>query len=1363
MPGEAVGSAYAVIKINLDENNVKGKFSSVADDMAGSATGMGTKIGTAMVAGIGVALAGVTALIGKSAMEWEKSMGGVFKTTGLDKGTEAANTLNDSLLTLYSTTKGASKLDISNVASGLGSLGIANDQVTGATKSILQAQGAFGVDAATATTQLGTISTLWAKQTAEAGGTAKMFDKAGSAINELGNKYPAAEKNLLSYLEVAGGIAGTFNQGYEATAAFGALLEGKGIKGSEAANALKSMTLEGLMAGSEQKFDKKTGQYVSGGFGYQYAADVLGIDDKTMKEKLSKDLYGTIIEISTAVSKLPITEFEKGEKLKKMFGAYGFTAASKLSGQEGQFKEMTATAEAGYAEGTSMSKEYERQTNNLTDSLSGLWNSIDTAGIKVFSDALQPAAEWVDKLAQYVRDATPAVVEFFKAFSSGDLSKVGKMINFDDIKNKALKAFQIIAGAAGVGLIISAVAKFGPVLLSAGRQFATMALTAVASFAKITVSAVVSSLITMVGWVSKTAASFLAVGVNAAAAFLSAKVSAVSSFVAMEASAVSAKLAFISTWAAALGPIVGIMGAVAGIAVALGALGYALDPSKFTIFNSTAVAAFNGIKDVVIDVWALIQAGDWAGVGDRLKTAFGDAIDFVKNLDWQGLGGEVVEMVGDGARAIIDTAFKLGDWIKSNVTGWISSGGPRRLGESIVDTIAGGIKSWMSSDVSIWDALKGVWGTAGEWLSLGYQIIAGIGSGIVGKVREYLTPAQNQFISFVQDITKAFFTLGDSIATAIGSGLDRAQAAAVAFVEWMAHNIPGVAASLSAAGVGTSTGAATPKTYTIVNAATNEKLASTTDESYVERLLTKYMEKGITGTVQVSSIGQRLGSNPNLATALSSMYGTRQDSSAFYTDEEAQAALNPGYSANVPDANVPGTQENLTPRTSVAENVGKTMGDAFSSTVDKGFKLTYTPISESLKNLNSDSRTTTLNYLEGLKWQTEADKASAGSTKEAGNFFSTSTIQAANLAALTSNTAANYFGAETIKAANSAAMAANSAAAGAASATVGAASQASALTHAAATALTLGGDAVRIGLTTSGQQIAVIGQVAQQQFTAAGGKWVSDSAAAGTAHVGAVTQAGVYHIGAMNQGAAIGLNAEAQKSNIAASSANATAAAWDASASKISNSSTELAGAGSKAASDFATGVGAAAGSFLSMIQGANLAASRANSGGSYSGGGNIGSATQSFTDCFFEGFTDSCTNMNINALKYTAPNGQISYINPMDNAGVRSLGGSSGQVIAGSSVGVASSVSNYKLPAYLMAKGGNPTRPTLALMAEKGEEMVLPHDITVGLKNMIANGGSGSNITIYPADVIIDGQKLAHITFKVGMKSAGTKGFQIV
>jgi hypothetical protein len=744
------------------------------------------------------------------------------------------------------------------------------------------------------------------------------------------------------------------------------------------------------------------------------------------------------------------------------------------------------------------------------------------------------------------------------------------------------------------------------------------------------------------------------------------------------------------------------------------------------------IAGVPKIKEFI----AALLSGDWDKVSSMMQSAFetgknkvievlGNLGERIKSLpwpEWMKAAGEAIinapwgewakkgiDLLAAGAKTAISAALKVGEWIYDKIKAWTDGGSPKKLGESIVDTIAGAIKGWLGSDKSIWESLKSVWGVASEWLSLGWEIIKGIGSGILGKISVYLAPAKNQFLDFVKDIGNSFYDLADVIASSIGGAIDEAGAAAARLVTWMGQNIPGVAAALSAVGIGTSSGtSATPQT---------------SEEKYMENLAATQKQKQREALIASG--------HPDLANQIKWMKPLGY--SVSFTDQELS-----GFAATNP---LPAGGESSKPWDSAAMDRkytgSQTATDQFENSVNKltdtlktdpDFEVVWKP----LKTVLADGRTAWNDRIDGEKTHLVSLKMTTG-------LIRTEQLEAANKQINLFNVAAAFNANLARQAATDAASITKQAASNAANNEYLASKASESIlvggSTTAANAIRLGGEvsanfttqagqAVKIGLDASGREIAIIGQVAQKQWTDGGNVLYNKVMASGEQITSSSSTAG----------ASIKAGGEASMSGgIYAGKAMSTGA------DSITTSTEGLAGALGTAAG--------ALGSIAASIMGGKTSIF-GGSGGSYTGGGNIGSATQTFNDCMFEGFTDTCTNMNINALKYTSPSGQVSYVNPMDNAAVRVLGGSGG----GSSSG-----GGYRLPAGLMARGGNPTKPTLALIAERGEEMVLPNDITVGMKNLIASGGSPGNVNV---SVYLDSRKMTDVVAKTIVSGARSKGF---
>jgi hypothetical protein len=138
--------------------------------------------------------------------------------------------------------------------------------------------------------------------------------------------------------------------------------------------------------------------------------------------------------------------------------------------------------------------------------------------------------------------------------------------------------------------------------------------------------------------------------------------------------------------------------------------------------------------------------------------------------------------------------------------------------------------------------------------------------------------------------------------------------------------------------------------------------------------------------------------------------------------------------------------------------------------------------------------------------------------------------------------------------------------------------------------------------------------------------------------------------------------------------------------------------------------------------------------GGSYSSDGGSSSSSSvvsgnssgaiQFTDCLFEGFTDSCTGVLVNPLIYTNPQGVTSYINPMT---YNETGGISNYQGAASS---GNSSSSYTLPAIFAARGAFlDDGPERVIAGEAGPELILPNKFTQLFTAMADDYAASPNI----------------------------------
>ncbi len=950
----------------------------------------------------------------------------------------------------------------------------------------------------------------------------------------------------------------------------------------------------------------------------------------------------------------------------------------------------------------------------------------------------------------------PAISEFIDAIATGDWDSAFEMITdaldtvfdkiidvsedvWDKFSEPAIKAFKIIVGGAGIGLVLIGLKNFGPAIVKVTTEFIRLGVQGALALGKIAVSGVISGMISLIGYASKTAATFVTMGIAAAGSFLSAKISAVSSFATMTASAITAKLAFLSTWAAAVGPIAGAVAGIALVAAGLGALGFALNPGKFTAFGKVVTDTFNGLKSVVSDCWNAINEGDFSAVATRLKEAFTDSVAYVKEIDWKALGSDIIGMVGDGAKAVIDGVLKIGDWIYTTANNWVKSGGPKELGNSIATFIIEGVKAIFSgSGSSIWDTIKGIFGTIKDWLSLGWQIAKGIATGIIEKISEAVAPAANHILAKMVEaaygIEKAFAITWNTIlvgaATLVSGILDAFSGIGATLSEYFSPVLDtlnsistkaGQIAGVTPLGYVSEAGshitaeqynkltAETQKKYypkyassdtsisSIVNAPTSSapKVVST-DTGFGSSYSPNYKTDTEINTAYGSGISPYTGkaidySNINLAYA-----GYLTGGKGFLSDELQSGSDNTVKMITINGDSVTWGGANQEVDKKLFDSISKYTLDYFTDEAihakSQAFANSLIPITESTKTAAEESLDSKRTEITEEKALLENDvkptiKSMMDGIISASDYQKTTST---NAAAISSDRI--LIGSQT-----------------------------------AATAIKLGGQvsanftsqagqAVQIGLTKSGQEIAVIGRVAQENFTKAGGDLYNKVQVTGSN----------FMVSGKNAGSSIEKSASASSTTFS----NGVSGATNTFSSGVSTATNGLVSGLGTAAGSLAAAIGGISSSIFSSLF-------KSGSGGSsYSGvSSSIGSATQTFNDCMFEGFTDTCTNMNINALKYTNPNGVVSYINPMtyidtggisnyigltsSNSGSTSVKSSSGNASISSgnfddpwmNAGKYASPSNYST--NWSAKGALFNKPAVTAIAESGREMVLPSDLT--------------------------------------------------
>jgi len=1064
----------------------------------------------------------------------------------------------------------------------------------------------------------------------------------------VANKYTIGAKDLTDAIVDASGSAvlrGTAND-IDSQIAFYALMNQYGIRPDLMRTALTSSVSTAGLAGESTARIKhalsKIGMQTRDAKGKKIAefsrADVasklLGVT-KSQYEKMAEENMGeTQIRLLDAIESLDVDRLTKNALGTGLFGSYAGREFSKL-GAGGALEKFREIQDVSKSSGGEVNRAYTNTIQTLNDqwdlmeqrlfSVKEVFGEIFTGpvlnGVKGFSESLKGAVQWLQQIVDSSRNLDGTVNTW---------EAVGKVV--DGLKQKfvdlggidLLKAGGITAGllliASNAGTVVAAVSKIP------------------AAFAAIPglIAPVIAGISTsLLGLATRVSAAFAGISIAP----------------------------LIATAGSVVSAIAGIAVVAGTVSLGLAAIGYSLAPEKFTYFNQVASEALNGVATVARQVYDDISRGDWGAAGDHLKTGFTNAIAWIQQINWSQLGGEIVTMIGDGANAVIGTALDLAGWIYDNLNSWATGGGPRKLGESIGNFIEDGFKTISTTDWGqyIDDAIN----MASDWAGLGWDIISQIGSGFLSGVAGAMTPAANSMIQIVVQAALEIYAvfaktwntiivLAAGAATSIGnafSGVGSTIAGylqpAIDAVESLVSKIAGI--NLPFIGnIGGAVGEVNPiiKYY-------NQDSGSTI--SVEEYNLRKAEGKNYKGYAAV----RMYDTNKTISQNTANIYDFIKSSDTFNKPLDVSTVTLPPTMSTI----VREPEEFLIPGFPVIDTSGwntnyagyrtggqgfvmdemKSAGEGYSYlTTDLGEDITY--LGDSFRMANDELKKI-LPYLIDFPTNTkELSQDIADSVMpipkdiRSASDYSRQTNTEINNAAKqafreydevqtranqTTKDSALYASEKTISASDF----------------VNASRRNNVLETNAMTKQNVAESysPVKIGLTASGQEIAVIGKVAQQQFEASGNKWVGDTQKSGFSFFTDATTGG-KNVEAGGKSAETSLIAGA-----------------DAAAQKLRNLEIRFGGGtggdgdGGSKSSNYVDPIIDRLGSVAGSVLGGFLPS------GLFKSSGTTTSTPDTMTVDNFEDMTCMGNRVMVNALKYTPPGGETTSYNPMDSVSIRS------------------------------------------------------------------------------------------------------------
>lgn len=341
-----------------------------------------SKLSTGMVAG-GTAVVGGLALATKAAMDWESAWTGVTKT--VDGSPEQMAQLESELRGLAKTLP-STHTEIAGVAEAAGQLGVAREDVSGFTKTMVDLGESTNLTAEDAATNIAQISNVMGTMGREGSEGVERF---GSALVALGNDGASTEAEILSMAQRISGAGATIGASESDVLALSNTLASMGVKAELGGGVTTRVLLKMRTAADE------------GGESLQAFADVAGTSADDFAAKFREAPMEALDLVAQGISRVN----EEGGNV---------TATLKDMGIKGteETQVMLALANSGtlladslklgasaWEENSALIDEAGKRYETAESRIKIAWNNIKDAGIEAGAVILPVVASIADGIA----------------------------------------------------------------------------------------------------------------------------------------------------------------------------------------------------------------------------------------------------------------------------------------------------------------------------------------------------------------------------------------------------------------------------------------------------------------------------------------------------------------------------------------------------------------------------------------------------------------------------------------------------------------------------------------------------------------------------------------------------------------------------------------------------------------------------------------------------------------------------------------------------------------------------------------------------------------------------------------------------
>lgn len=322
------------------------------------------QVSTGMVAS-GTAIVGALALTGKAAMDWQSQWTGVTKTVD---GTPAQLAEVEGGLRNLAKTLPSTHAEIAGVAEAAGQLGVARDDITGFTKTMIDLGETTNLTAEDAATNIAQISNVMGTMEREG---SKGVERFGSALVALGNDGASTEADILSMAQRIAGAGASLNASEADVLALSNTLASMGVR-SELGGGVATRVLLKMRTAVDE-----------GGESLESFADVAGTSAEEFATKFSSSPMEALQLVAEGIARTNAEGGNLTATLKDM-GIKGTEEMQVMLALANSGDLLTESLELGakaWEENTALAEEAGKRYETAESKVKIAWNNIKDAAI----------------------------------------------------------------------------------------------------------------------------------------------------------------------------------------------------------------------------------------------------------------------------------------------------------------------------------------------------------------------------------------------------------------------------------------------------------------------------------------------------------------------------------------------------------------------------------------------------------------------------------------------------------------------------------------------------------------------------------------------------------------------------------------------------------------------------------------------------------------------------------------------------------------------------------------------------------------------------------------------------------------------